>query len=161
MWLFDLALAIVAMLAYRRRPMASIEPTEQQLARLLQDLPDGAPIVMINLLRFRNLAEYAPSFAAEPCSGREAYERYGMAVLPLLAGVGGRIRWRGEAKLVVIGPSEESWDEAILVEYPSRSAFVSMVTSEAYQQISEHRTAALADSRLIATSTAMDFLSEA
>jgi len=57
--------------------------------------------------------------------------------------------------LVVIGPSEESWDEAILVEYPSRSAFVSMVTNEAYQQISEHRTAALADSRLIATSKAI------
>jgi len=137
--------------------MASIEPTREQLAHLLQDVEDGKPIVMINLLRFRERADYSHGLAGDPCSGREAYDRYGMAVLPLLQGVGGRIRWRGEAKLVVIGPSGESWDEAILVEYPSRSAFVSMVTSDAYQEISGHRTAALADSRLIATANAIDF----
>jgi uncharacterized protein (DUF1330 family) len=138
--------------------MPSLEPSEEQLARLLAASDDGAPIVMINLLRFRYDAEYPAGLDAEPCSGREAYERYGMAVLPMLHGVGGRILWRGEAKLVVIGPSEEAWDEAILVEYPSRAAFLQMVTSADYQKIVEHRTAALADSRLIATSTVLGYL---
>jgi uncharacterized protein (DUF1330 family) len=132
--------------------MPSIEPSPEQLTRLLAEADEGA-IVMINLLRFRDSAQYPAGFAAEPCSGREAYQRYGMHVLPMLHGVGGKILWSGAAKMVVIGPSEESWHEAVLVQYPSRAAFISMVTSEAYQKIVDHRTAALADSRLIATKT--------
>lgn len=134
--------------------MPSIEPTPEQLARLLAEADDGA-IVMINLLRFRERSEYPAGFDAAPCSGREAYQRYGMHVLPMLHGVGGKILWSGAAKLVVIGPDEERWDEAVLVQYPSRAAFIAMVTSEAYQKIVDHRTAALADSRLIATKTAV------
>jgi uncharacterized protein (DUF1330 family) len=129
--------------------MPSIDPSEAQLARLV-DLEDGKPIVMINLLRYRERAAYDSSADAEPCSGREAYERYGMCVLPLLARVGGRIRWRGDARVLVIGPADEHWDEVLLVEYPSRSAFVSMVVSDDYRAIMHHRTAALSDSRLIA-----------
>jgi uncharacterized protein (DUF1330 family) len=136
--------------------MPSIEPSEAQLTRLLE-LQDGKPIVMINLLRYRERAAYEPSAHAESCSGREAYERYGMHVLPLLAGVGARIRWRGDAKAVVIGPDDEHWDEALLVEYPSRSAFVAMVTSDDYRAIMHHRTAALSDSRLIATMETVSF----
>lgn len=132
--------------------MPSIEPTPDRLARLLAESDEGA-IVMINLLRFRDRAEYPSGFAAEPGSGREAYQRYGRHVLPMLHGVGGKIIWSGAAKMVVIGPGEESWDEAVLVQYPSRAAFFSMVTSEAYQKIVGHRTAALVDSRLIATKT--------
>jgi uncharacterized protein (DUF1330 family) len=141
----------------RSAAMPSIEPSEEQLARLLAENDDGQPVVMINLLRFRYDAEYPAGFDAEPCSGREAYQRYGMAVLPMLGAVGGKILWQGEAKLVVIGPSEESWDEAILVQYPSRAAFLRMVTSEDYQKIVPHRMAALADSRLIATSTVLGY----
>jgi len=39
----------------------------------------------------------------------------------------------------------------LLVEYPSREAFASMIQSSAYAAIVHHRTAALRDSRLIAT----------
>jgi len=140
-----------ASLGYKAR-MGSIDPTPDQLASLLAE--DVAPLVMINLVRFRERAAYPPGFDAAPCSGREAYiERYGGAVQPMLARAGGRVLWRGSARLTVIGPSEERWDEAILVEYPSRAAFIAMVTSEEYQKIVTHRTAALDDSRLIATKT--------
>ena len=137
--------------------MASIEPTPEQLSRLLGE-PDEGAIVMINLLRFRERAEYRAGSEAEPCGGREAYQRYGMHVLPLLAGVGGRILWSGSAQMVVIGPDGEGWDEAVLVEYPTRAAFLSMVTSEAYEKIREHRSAALEDSRLIMTRTDANML---
>ena len=72
--------------------------------------------------------------------------------MPLLAAVGGRLVWIGLGRATLIAPEGEAWDQAILVEYPSRTAFVEMTTSEAYQAISRHRSAALADSRLIATS---------
>jgi uncharacterized protein (DUF1330 family) len=108
---------------------------------------------MINLLRYREQAEYPAGFDAAPCSGREAYQRYGEQALQHVASVGGRPIWMGSVKTVVIGPQDEKWDDAVLVEYPSRQAFMEMVARPEYQQCAVHRTAALADSRLIATLT--------
>jgi uncharacterized protein (DUF1330 family) len=127
--------------------MGSITPDPSAFEAFARDVPDGRPIVMINLLRFRERA----ALEGENISGRESYERYGQRVEPFLKGVGGRPIWRGKAAAVVIGPAGESWDEAILVEYPSRGAFERMVTDPGYQSIAHLRSAALADSRLIAT----------
>ena len=60
----------------------------------------------------------------------------------------------------VIAPDTEEWDETVLVQYPSREAFLGMIESEAYLAISPHRTAALLDSRLIATKTTMNAFRE-
>jgi hypothetical protein len=56
----------------------------------------------------------------------------------------------GDAQLTLIGPSEESWDDVLLVEYPSRKAFIAMTSNPEYLACTVHRTAALADSRLVA-----------
>lgn len=128
--------------------MASIEPTREQLTALAGDTGEG-PIVMINLLRFAERASYPEGFAAEPCSGAEAYGRYAAAVGPFLEAVGGSPIWTGPARAVVIGPAEEAWDLALLIRYPSREAFVEMATNPDYLAITPHRSAALADSRLI------------
>lgn len=120
----------------------------------------ATPIVMINLLRYRDDAQYPAGFAAEPCSGREAYARYGAAVGALIAGAGGRVLWVGHVAKAVIAPDDEEWDNAVLVEYPSRAAFVEMISSPAYQAAAHHRTAALLDSRLIATKTVMTAISD-
>ena len=138
--------------------MASVEPSHEQLQTLVAQAADDSPIVMINLLRYRDRAVYPPDMSADPCSGREAYQRYGAGVTPLLAEAGGRILWFGSAKQTVIGPEGEQWDDAILVQYPSRKAFLGMVSSNAYLEIGVHRAAALADSRLIATATVQTIL---
>ena len=135
--------------------MTSIEPSPEQLQRLIAEADDETPIVMINLLRYRERADYPPGSGEEPCSGREAYQRYGASVTPMLAEVGGKILWLGNVKQTVIRPEGEEWDDAILVQYPSRKAFLTMVMRADYQRIAIHRSAALADSRLIATATAM------
>ena len=80
--------------------------------------PETAPIVMINLLRNREHAVYPPDTDAAPCSGREAYQRYGMGVTPLLTEAGGKILWFGSVKQNVIGPEAEQWYDSILVSYP-------------------------------------------
>jgi len=131
--------------------VGAIEPSEAQLQAFLAGPEDG-PIVMINLLRWRERAAYPEGSDASPCTGQEAYGRYSAGVLPLLAGVGGRIVWNGLVRNALIAPEGEAWDQAILVEYPSRQAFIEMTTSAAYRAIAIHRSAALADSRLIATS---------
>lgn len=136
--------------------MKSIEPAPERIEQFLRDAPNDKPIVMINLLRYRDQAAYASDADAEPCSGREAYQRYGTAVMPLIVKAGARPTWMGTVACTVIAPDGESWDDAVLVEYPTREAFVEMTSSPEYQAIAFHRTAALEDSRLIATTSGME-----
>lgn len=89
---------------------------------------DGA-VVMLNLLRFR------------ADGGRERYAEYAQAVAPLLQGVGGRVIYSGDSAPALLG--EESWDSVLLVEYPSRDAFLSMLRSDAYREIEGIRSDAL------------------
>jgi uncharacterized protein (DUF1330 family) len=95
---------------------------------------DGTPVVMLNLLAF------------EPDGGRERYEEYGTAVAPLLERAGGRIVYMGAPAPALLG--EESWDLVILVEYPTRQAFLEMVASPEYLAIGHLRTEALAKGEL-------------
>ena len=118
---------------------------------LLAGIGDGEPVVMINLLRYRDQADYGGRADIEPCSGSEAYRRYMKLAFAFVTGVGGSLVWQGAPKAMLIGPSQERWDLALLVRYPSKAAFLAMVSDPAYQAITVHRTAALEDSRLIAT----------
>jgi len=138
--------------------MGSIEPTAEQIAAISALSGENAPIVMINLLRYRERAVYADGFDAEPCSGREAYERYGEVALPRVASVGGKVLWMGDVAATVIAPQAESWDDAVLVQYPRPRAFLDMIAQPEYQAAAPHRSAALADSRLIATRAVANLL---
>ncbi|MGH0038488.1 MAG: DUF1330 domain-containing protein [Myxococcota bacterium] len=132
----------------------SIEPEIGDVVGFVEASPD-APVVMINLLRYRAQAQYPdgapPELDTSACTGREAYARYAAVALPEIARAGGRVVWQGSAQATLIGPPDEVWDEAVLVEYPSRSAFIQMVTRAEYLRGAPHRAAALEDSRLIAT----------
>ncbi|MDA1075213.1 MAG: DUF1330 domain-containing protein, partial [Proteobacteria bacterium] len=80
-------------------------------------------------------------------SGRDAYSVYGKAFAKLHPRFGGEPLWMGKALHTIIGT--EDWDIVILVRYPTRSQFVSMLKDPDYQAIAPIRAAALADSRLI------------
>ncbi|MEM7084170.1 MAG: DUF1330 domain-containing protein [Pseudomonadota bacterium] len=126
--------------------MSSIHPRPGALGAAREALDPDSPVVMINLLRFREQAEDDSSR-----TGREAYADYGRHTQPLLASVGGQVMHSGGVAGMLIAPDGESWDDVLIVRYPHYGAFLSMVMSDAYQAIVHHRTAALADSRLIAT----------
>ena len=125
----------------------SIEPTPEQFTRLAESDDDG-PIMMLNLLRFKERADGID--AADGITGAEAYTRYGAAVAPFLERAGGRLVMAMAASESVIGPFEGEWDMVLVAEYPSRRAFLTMTTDADYLAIHQHRAAALADSRLIA-----------
>jgi uncharacterized protein (DUF1330 family) len=108
-------------------------PNEEGFTDLSSRLDEG-PVTMLNLLAFK------------PDGGRERYMEYGEAVLPLLEGAGGRVVFQGQASPVLLG--EESWDLVLLVEYPTRRAFVEMIQSPDYQAIAHLRTEALAKGEL-------------
>jgi len=122
-----------------------LAPTREQVLELVRSELDG-PVVMINLLKFADRAE-----GAGDKSGRESYEEYGAGVRAMLEKTGARVLWHGRVDSVVIGDEADRWDAAILVEYPSRKAFLEMTSSKSYGEVAKSRTAGLADSRLLAT----------
>jgi uncharacterized protein (DUF1330 family) len=126
----------------------------EHVGTLLAGIGDGEPVVMINLLRYREQADYGRRTDIEPCSGREAYRRYMKQAVAFVIAVGGAVVWQGAPKAMLLGPPGERWDLALLVRYPSKEAFLALVSNPAYQNITVHRTAALEDSRLIATEPA-------
>ena len=139
--------------------MGAVEPRDEQIEELLAAGQGVEPIVMINLLRYREQAEYPAGSDHEPCSGREAYSRYGQQVLPMIAKHGGRPIWAGSAFASPIAPEGERWDDAVLVEYPSVAKFHEMTSSAEYIEAAVHRTAALSDSRLVAIQPTLSFQS--
>ena len=68
---------------------------------------------------------------------------------PIFEALGGRQVWAGSPEVVLTGPSDERWDLAFIAEYPNAGAFLAMVTNPDYREWVKHRTAAVADSRLI------------
>jgi len=108
-------------------------PDPEALEAFARRAEDG-PVVMLNLLRFR------------PDGGANRYGEYAVAVKPLLEGVGGRVIFAGQASAALIG--DRSWDLVALVEYPTRQAFIDMVSSPGYQAIAHLRTEALESSEL-------------
>ncbi len=114
-------------------------------------LPRDTVIHMLNLVRFREKADYPAghALAAAGLSGAEAYANYGRDSGAVFRRVGGRIVWRGTMEAMVIGPANERWDAVFIAEYPGSGAFMEMVTDPVYRQAVVHRQAAVETSRLI------------
>lgn len=130
--------------------MPYLNPDPEKLPALFAGLPDDTPIVMLNLLKFRDVAEYKGQPA--DYSGREAYRRYSLVALQKLAQIGASVLYAGDVRATLIGPQDgELWDEVLLVRYPSKQAFMGMMLQPDFFEATRHRTAALADSRLVAT----------
>lgn len=110
------------------------------------------PVVMLNLLKFKNIADYTatPELAPESqISGIEAYKLYMDHTLPFLKEVEGEILFQGEGGSYLIGPEMESWDQVLLVRHQSAEVFLQFAQNEEYLKGVGHRTAALHDSRLL------------
>jgi uncharacterized protein (DUF1330 family) len=109
-------------------------------------------IVMLNLLRFREVADYsaAPHLAPEvPISGEAAYQLYITHTLPHLKKSGGEIVFMGKGGPFLIGPVNERWDAVMLIRQSSVDEFLAFASNPDYTVGLAHRTAALEDSRLL------------
>lgn len=132
-------------------PRVYLDPTQESGRAFFQRNIEG-PVVMLNLLRFRETADYAatPDLAPPaPISGAAAYRRYMQHTLPYLRESGGDVVFLGNGGHFLIGPAEERWDAALLVRQQSTQAFLAFSDNEAYLEGMGHRTAALEDSRLL------------
>lgn len=123
-----------------------ITRTDAQWTALENADPD-VPIVMLNLIRYREVA--LEGHGCDGMSGQEAYAEYGRRLRSLADDFPGTPFWVGDAGRTYIGPDDETWDSVLCVGYESVSIFRDMFASEPYQQAAQARTAAVADSRLI------------
>jgi len=113
---------------------------------LVRSLPDTGPVVMVNLVRYR------PRSLDGDGSGEDAYLRYSRAVMPLIKQRGGGVIWAGQAEAAAFGQvAGGCWDYVVLVRYPSRTAFLDMVTSPEYAAANVHRENGVDDHVIIAT----------
>lgn len=119
-----------------------VTPTDlERIQSLMEPGPDG-PIFMVNLLKFKDQAEYEDGRETD-LTGREAYAIYGRAVAELLPKFGGKPVFIGDVTFLSLGQVEELWDEIAIASYPSRGDMVRMSMSPEWQEISVHRTAGL------------------
>ncbi|WP_395022436.1 DUF1330 domain-containing protein [Dongia sp.] len=128
-----------------------LEPT-QEAGRAFWQRGAGGPVVMLNLIRFRAIADYSahPELApAVPISGEAAFDRYVAHTLPYLKESGGDLLFLGSGGELLIGPPEERWDRAMLVRQASVQSFMAFAQHAGYLAGLGHRTAALEDSRLL------------
>lgn len=128
--------------------MDSIQPSKEQMSALASGDPDQ-PLVMINLLKYRDVAAYADDADFPACSGKEAYLRYGAVAMQKVMGLGGRLLLGVEMQQVFIGNENDEWDDVMIVYYPSRSAFLTMLQMPDYQAAHVHRDAGLLRTRLL------------
>ncbi|MEP2889579.1 DUF1330 domain-containing protein [Tateyamaria sp.] len=129
-----------------------IDPSRDQF-EAFKNLDRDQPIEMLNLVRFRDLANYPGDheLARDGLSGAQAYALYGKHTAAILKKVGGSIVWRAQFETTLIGPMAEAWDAMFIARYPTAHAFMAMVTDPDYQIAVVHRQAAVATSRLIRT----------
>lgn len=119
----------------------ALGPNNEQMEAFSEAGPDGA-IYMVNLLKFKDKAEYEDGRATE-LTGREAYALYGQAVSELLVKHGGGPVFGGRVTHLTIGVVEDLWDQVAIATYPSRAAMMEMIMSPEYRECSVHRTAGL------------------
>ncbi len=106
---------------------------------------DDGPVWMINLMKFRERAEYKDG-RDTTLTGREADDEY--APIGPLAAVGAEVVFFGEVSDQFLD-DEPTWDRVGVVKYPTRAAFIEMQQRQDFQQAHEHKEAGMAETIVI------------
>ena len=118
-----------------------LEPSENQLAKLIS-LSIETPLAVLNLFEFNTMANYQsgdPEYAtsASEISGQEAFNLYGDVVM------------QAPTEQILIGNEAANWHAAAIMYFPSRGAFLQMMSDANFQRASRHRKAALKNHYMI------------
>ncbi len=130
--------------------MPAFQPTADQF-RAFRDDPHDGPIAQVNLLKFKDRADYgadAPE-ASEGLSGADAYRRYALAFQQAASDVGGTCVFWGEAERMFIGDGD--YDSVMIMLFPNRQAFIATLNHPDYNAMHRHRDAGLLHQDLIVT----------
>ena len=115
-------------------------------ARLADHAPeDDGPVWMVNLMRYRERAEYADGRDTD-LSGREADDRY--APFGPFRAVGAELVFLSDVEAQLVG-DDQTWDRIAVVRYPTRRSFLAMQELPEYVAKHEHKDAGMASTFVI------------
>lgn len=118
-----------------------LEINKEQFKTFVQ-LPMNTPVVMLNLLKFKDMV------SETGLSGAESYAAYMRQATPFFEKAGAEVLFIGNPQTMLIGPEDQIlWDKMLLVKYNTIAGFLGMVQAEGYP--AHLRKQALNDSRLI------------
>jgi|TARA_B110000261_G_scaffold158600_1_gene195152 hypothetical protein len=135
----------------------SVYSNREQMKGFFEENNDDQVIFMINLLKFKDKAEYKDGRETS-LTGSEAYAIYGKIMEKHLKEIGGELIFKSKITRMTIGKVEELWDAVAIAKWPSKKVMgENMMPSdpellEGYQ----HREAGLAG-QLNIESVDMDF----
>ena len=127
-----------------------VQPKPENIRAYLSGAEE--PVVMVNLLKFREHAEYEDARATE-LTGPQAYDLYATEMRKLVEAAGGRFLYAGEVESLLLGEVDDLWDTVGLVEYPTPKTLLSIASTADFQAIEQHRIAGLAGQLNIAVRT--------
>lgn len=102
---------------------------------------DDGPIWMVNLMKYREKADYADGRAAD-ISGKEADDLY--APLGPLKAIGAKPVFLADVDTQFLNDSPK-WDRVGIVKYPSRRAFLEMQNRPDFKELHHHKEAGMAE----------------
>ena len=109
----------------------------QQIQRMLLQSPTDGPFYMVNLIEYRDEAQYADG-RETVLTGREANALYN--VFPYIDAIGGRVVFNGQVDGTTLG-GDSTWDDVVIAEYPCPAAFLVMIAQPGVQETSIHKDA--------------------
>ncbi|MEM9476258.1 MAG: hypothetical protein AAGA71_13260 [Pseudomonadota bacterium] len=116
---------------------------------------DGRPFVMINLMEYRETAEYPEGYVMDAdMTGAEAGTLYGQSVVLQLLMRGSYPVARAERHNTIINSVDQTageFDSFAMVRYRSRRDLIDMLSSDAFQSAEVHKWASL-ENTLVAPS---------
>ena len=135
-WMSPLTQSEVDAYLVNLRDDSDFVEVEEQIRQLgISD--DGEEIFMMNLNIYKDGTGELPT-------PNEDYQVYGRGTLPLLLSRASHPIFLSQGIQTLVSPRyEEHWQEVIVVRYRSRRDFISMITSDAYQEVLPHRTAGI------------------
>ena len=96
-----------------------VYPNREQMKGFFEEDSDNQPIFMINLLKFKEKAEYKDGRETS-LSGREAYALYGEIMEKHLIEIGGKIIFKSKVTRITVGKVDELWDAVAIAKWPSK-----------------------------------------
>lgn len=104
--------------------MFDVEVNPEELKKLTKN-SNQESFVMLNLLKFKK------------GDGKKYYARYMAETAPFTAEVGATVEYLGIPGELLTG--KEDWDLLMMVRYPSRKAFLDLISNPGYLKVHEWR----------------------
>ena len=122
-----------------------VYPNREQMKGFFEEGNDDQPIYMVNLLKFKEKAEYKDGRETS-LSGREAYALYGEIIEKHLIEIGGELIFKSKVTRITVGKVDELWDAIAIAKWPSKKVMGEnmMPTDPELLEGYQHREAGLA-----------------